>query len=180
VLSFVPGLSRASLYGLDKIQAVAEALPDVEFRIVGWLEGDRPKGPRNLTVYGRSEDLKPFYQQASVLWRPVQHDAGVSFMVLEALAQGRHVIYSYPFPASIQAATAEEAQCEIQRMLRLHAAGNLLLNQAGIKVVDEVFSPEKVRATLFQQWEQIISSAAENEAGLPEQHKLRNSSAIPR
>jgi len=180
VLAFVPGLQKGTLYGLDHIQAVASLMPDVEFKTVGWLEGERPIGPPNLKILGRSEDLTPFYQQATVVWRPVQHDAGVSFMVLEALAQGRHVIYSYPFPECVQATTVERVHQELRRLQALHAAGNLHLNQAGIKIVAEVFSPEKVRATLLYKWNQILCSGRANPESLLEKQEFRDSSPVSR
>jgi hypothetical protein len=180
VLTFVPGLQKGSLYGLDQIQAVAAALPEVEFKIVGWLEGKHPNGLSNLKVLGRSEDLTPFYQQATVLWRPVLHDAGVSFMVLEALAQGRHVIYSYSFPACVKATSIGEAQWELEKLRSLHLSGKLGLNETGANVVREVFSPKKVRSTLFRKWGEILRPSATNSAGLPEEHELRSSSPAHR
>src|SRR6266403_1239163 len=42
-----------------------------------------------------------FYKRASVVWRPVRHD-GLSFMVLEALGHGRHVLWTYEFPGCVK------------------------------------------------------------------------------
>jgi len=180
VLAFVPGLQKSSLYGLDQIQAVAAAMPDVDFKVVGWREGIHPNGPPNLRFLGRSEDLTLFYQQATVLWRPVLHDAGVSFMVLEAMAQGRHVIYSYSFPTCVRATSIAEAQRELERLRSLHLSGKLPVNEAGAKIVAEVFSPEKVRSTLFRKWDEIIRPSAENSTSCPEQYEFSNSSPIRR
>lgn len=180
VLTYVPGLKKGTLYGLAQIQEVAEAMPDVDFNVVGWPEEDHLKGPSNLKLHGRIQDLAAFFQRASVVWRPVQHDAGISFMVLEALAQGRHVIYSYPFPACIQASSAETARQELERLRSLHTSGDLRMNEAGIRIVSGEFSPEKVRATLFCKWEEIIRLSAANPAGVLEEDEIDNSSPAAR
>lgn len=179
VLAYVPGLQKGPLYGLDQIQRVAKAMPDVEFNIVGWPQGDHLTGPPNLKVHGLIRDLRPFFRQTIVVWRPVQHDAGVSFMVLEALAQGRHVIYSYPFPACIKASTAESAQLELERLCSLHASGSLNLNDAGIKIASEEFSPQRVRSTLLRKWAESIRSSTSSPARLPKERKLESSSRQP-
>jgi len=91
-----------------------------------------------------------------VLWRPVRHD-GLSFMVLEALARGRHILYSYPFPGCVQVTSAAAARLEIERLLDRHDSKTLGLNQAGMEVISRDFNPAKVRADILGRWERIIS-----------------------
>src|SRR5271165_2077547 len=95
VLAYLPTLAKGTLYGLDQMLEVARTLPKVQFNLVGVAEGHVPGAPPNLTVSPRVP-MAPAIESATVIWRPVQHDGGISFMVLEALAQGRHVLYSYP------------------------------------------------------------------------------------
>ena len=164
VLVFVPTRESAGLYGLDRILEVADALRSVDFTLVGLRQGETLSAPPNLKIHNRVSNLAPYIERATVLWRPVRHD-GLSFMVLEALAQGRHVLYSYPFSSCIQVVTATAARHELERLLSLHNSKALSLNEAGIQVIAQEFTPEQVRANLFRRWTEIISSP---------KHKVRN------
>lgn len=156
VLVYVPTLERSELYGLDRILEVAEALPRVEFTLVGLQQGETLKGPPNLKTHNRVSPIAPFIERATVIWRPVRHDAGTSFMVLEALAHGRHVLYSYPFSSCIQVSSAGDARLELERLLARHESKTLSLNESGIRTIAEAFTPECVRANLFHRWAEII------------------------
>jgi hypothetical protein len=167
VLSYVPNREKAALYGWDEITTVARALPDVEFRIVGLQNGETLVGPANVKLGAWAKDLAPHIRAASVMWRPVRHD-GLSFMVLESLAQGRHVIYSYPFAGCVQATTADAARHAIQMLAARHRGGGLGLNTAGIEAIAREFTPAIVRANLLSRWEEIIlagRAARESKAG---------------
>jgi hypothetical protein len=106
-------------------------------------------------VHGWTNNLTSFIERAAVLWRPVQHD-GLSFMVLEALAQGRHVLYSQPFPACIRVDGASQAHAELLRLLALHEARALQPNHDGRRLIARDFAPEKVRSHLLRRWQEII------------------------
>ncbi|HET8924039.1 MAG TPA: hypothetical protein VFN26_13705 [Candidatus Acidoferrum sp.] len=164
VLVYVPSREKAELYGLDHILEVAETLRQVEFVLVGW-ESESLEGPANLKVHNRVGELGPFVDRASVVWRPVRHDAGISFMVLEALAKGRHVLYSYPFSACIQVTSASQVREQLQRLLDRHQSRTLNLNEAGIRLIAQDYSPERVRANLFQKWGEIISAREKQALG---------------
>jgi glycosyltransferase involved in cell wall biosynthesis len=157
VLTYGPSFKKSELYGMDRILEVAHRLPDVEFNLIGILEGPIPPCPPNVKVHGRV-DLAPFYEQSTVLYRPVRHDGGISFMVLEALAHGRHVVYSSPFPASSLVTDVEEACRELTRLRNLHKSNNLGLNQPGLEVIARDYSSQKVRADLLTRWERVILS----------------------
>lgn len=160
VLVYVPTIERASLYGLDRILEVADALRCIEFSLVGLQPGETLKGPPNLRVYNRVDTLTSHIEQASVIWRPVRHDAGISFLVLEALAQGRHVLYSYPFSDCIHVTTADAARRELERLLTLHESRALFLNEAGIQTIAREFTPERVRKNLFSKWAEVIDASS--------------------
>jgi len=169
VLAYVPDAEKAKLYGWDQIVEVANALPSVDFHVVGLREGERLEAPPNVTLHGWARDMRPHLEKTTVLWRPVEHD-GLSFMVLEALAQGRHVIYSYPFQGCAQAKTAVKAQHHLRRLARLHDSKTLGINSAGIQLIAERFTPAKVRGDLLRRWEDIIlqkTAAAHSLTTLP-------------
>lgn len=158
VLVYVPTLERASLYGLDRILEVADALRCVDFKLVGLRQGETLKGPPNLKIYSRVNALALHIERATVIWRPVRHDAGISFMVLEALAHGRHVLYSYPFSGCIQVTAATAARRELERLLNLHDSKALSLNDEGIRTIAQEFTPARVRSNLFRRWAEIIDT----------------------
>lgn len=164
VLAYIPNKENLRLYGWDQILEVARSLPSVTFTIIGLAQGDTLSAPPNVKIQGWTNNLTPYIERATVLWRPVQHD-GLSFMVLEALAQGRHVLYSQPFPGCIHVNGAPQARAELQRVLTLDRACALQLNTNGMRLITRDFAPEKVRANLLRRWEEIILSSVPGPRG---------------
>jgi hypothetical protein len=160
VLLYQPSVERAHLYGLDMALEAAKALGHIEFNVIGLQKGEVLHPPPNVKVHNWVNDVTPFLERATVVWRPVRHDAGTSFMVLEALAHGRHVLYTYPLPGCIQVVGSEAACKEIQRLRALHESGLLDLNRNGMEYVAHDCSPEKVRSELLSRWEKVILSPA--------------------
>lgn len=155
VLSYVPSIEKSALYGWNEIKQVAAALPAVEFNIVGVQEGQTLDGPDNVKVAGWATDLAPHIRSTAAVWRPVRHD-GLSFMVLESLAQGRHVLYSYPFVGCVHTPSTESARSEIERLHSLHRTCQLKVNAAGMEAIARDFTPQTVRASLLRRWEHTI------------------------
>lgn len=158
VLVYTPSLKKSELYGLDMILDVARRLSSVEFNLVGFEGGRLPNAPSNLKIFGRV-DLTRFYEQATVLWRPVRHD-GLSFMVLESLARGRHVLYSQPLPGCVQVNGVQDACQEIENIRGLHASGRLEPNEAGRAYIEREYNSETVKRQLLRRWAQIIEEPA--------------------
>ena len=157
VLVFVGHVEKADLYGWDRILEVVQRLPRIEFHLCGLPEGQSLVGPPSIKLHNWMSDVSPLLQQTTVVYRPVRHD-GLSFMVLEALSHGRHVLYSYPLPGCFHVTTASMA-CEHLEMLReRHEAGTLDLNEQGRNYIAREYAPEKVRSELLRRWEQIILS----------------------
>lgn len=154
VLVYVASLEKKDLYGWDRMVEVADKLRSVEFNLVGLEAGQVLKGPPNIKVHNRV-DIAPFYERASVLYRPVRHD-GLSFMVLEALARGRHVLYSYPLPACTQVTSVDMACRELEKLQGLHEQQTLELNLAGIDLIHSDYDPDKVQADLLNRWKEVI------------------------
>ncbi|MBZ5501202.1 MAG: hypothetical protein LAN59_03035 [Acidobacteriia bacterium] len=158
VLVYMPTVRRGELYGLDRILEVARALPDVPFDLVGLLEGPIPNPPKNLQIHGRVPNLAKFYERATVVWRPVRHD-GLSWMVMESLGYGRHVMWSYPFPGCIQVTTAVEARVHIDRLHGLHRQGLLGINEEGVRFIAcDGYHPQSLRREIRSRLEAILAS----------------------
>lgn len=158
VLVYVPAVSRGKLYGLDLILQVARDLPHVSFELVGLYEGTIPDPPSNLTIHKRIPDLAEFYRRATVLWRPVRHD-GLSFMVMEAMGHGRHVLWSYPFPGCICVRDALQARDEIVKLYRLHQEHRLNINRAGVRVIAAGgYLPRQLKKQIHGRLEEFLES----------------------
>jgi hypothetical protein len=161
ILTYAPSFKKAKLYGLDRVMEVAARLPDVDFNLVGIRDDVIPRCPPNVKVHALV-NLTTFYEQSTVLYRPVSHDGGISFMVLEALAHGRHVVYSRPFPASILVDNVDAACREMNRLRDLHNSGKLGLNKPGLDAIDRDYCAQKVRDNLLARWEHTILSDGHN------------------
>jgi hypothetical protein len=157
VLVFVRSVSKADLYGWDRILEVAERLPHIEFHLCGLPDGEALATPSNMTVHKWMHDLTPLLEETTVVYRPVRHD-GLSFTVLEALSHGRHVLYSYPHEGCIQVTSTAMAVNELERLRACDEEGTLPLNELGRNCIAREYAPEKVRRELLRRWEQIILS----------------------
>ncbi len=154
VLTYAPSLKKAELYGVDRILEAAAKLPSIPFFLVGLEERNIANAPKNLQVLGKV-NLDEFFRKSTVLWRPVRHD-GLSFMVLEALSHGRHVLYSYPLPGCQQAVSVNDAVERITQLRDLHSASKLALNRDGMDMISQDYDKDVVRQRLLRRWEQVI------------------------
>jgi hypothetical protein len=158
VLVYVPTLERADLYGLDRILCVARDLPEVSFELVGLTDGPISNIPPNIRIHGRLANIAAFYRSCSVMWRPVRHD-GVSWMVLESLGHGRHVLWTYPFPGCIQVRETEDAREHILKLKSLHSQGLLQINHEGVRFASRCcYRPETLRADIHSRLVEILAS----------------------
>lgn len=156
VLVYVPSIERTELYGLDMILEVARKLPGVPFELVGLRDGPIPNVPANLRTHIRLPNLSSFYERASVVWRPARHD-GLSWMVLESLAYGRHVLWTYPFPACTQVSSAKEAEAEIRKLLALHQEQKLCLNEPGVSfMASSEYNPKRFKTNILSRLTRIL------------------------
>lgn len=157
VLLFVNDVSKADLYGWDRMLAVAEQLRHVQFHLCGLQPGQFLRVPPNIKIHHWIKDLTPLLEVTTVVYRPVRHD-GLSFTVLEALSHGRYVLYSYPLTGCVQVSSTWEASEQLETLRSRHERGILALNKVGRDYVAREFAGEKVRAEMLRRWEQIILS----------------------
>jgi glycosyltransferase involved in cell wall biosynthesis len=136
VLTYLPK-GREDFYGAATIHQLAKDMPDVEFLAVGGDGDDAPSSP-NLRFLGRVEDMPEIYRKTSVLVRLTQHD-GLPKMLLESMAMGRNVVWSFPFPHCLQAKTTKEAA---KALLQLRRTGTP--NLAGARYVISEFGPDRI------------------------------------
>src|SRR5208283_2620024 len=159
VLAHLSSAARVELYGIDHLFEVARRMPGVEFHVVGILPGESLRGPDNVKVHGRVPSMNPFFRETSVFWRPARHD-GLSFVALEALGHGRHVLWSYPFTGVTVAKDAVSGYAEIQRLHDLHLQGKLQINRIGADYIASNFTTARIRQNVLLRWKHIIESKA--------------------
>jgi hypothetical protein len=79
-------------------------------------------------------------------------------MALEAMARGRHVMWSYPFPTAIHTRDAASGREQLERLVELHETKQLELNRAGADYVRQYFSPNRIKSDMLGRWRKIIES----------------------
>jgi hypothetical protein len=128
VLSYLPA-PRREFYGEDRVYALARTFKTARFLIVG--AGKRnPNAPSNVEFLGFRNDMGCVIDDSCVLVRLPEHD-GPAMMVLEALARGRHAIWTYDAPGVICAPGTNEATAALRDLLQRHARGELGINTEG-------------------------------------------------
>jgi hypothetical protein len=175
VLSYLPDASRVSLYGIDQVCEAAQKMPYVRFTIVGLRPGQSLKVPANVVVRQHQPNINQLLRETTVLWRPTRHD-GLSFTVLEALAHGRHVIWSYPLTGALLARDAATSRAELERLFDLHETNALDVNSLGAEFVACNFSPDKIRDEFLSRWRTIVESPSP----APSRGALKRSGALSR
>lgn len=153
VLAYLPK-DRPSFYGAEGVIRLAESLPAAHFLVAG-SEGDGIIAPENVEFLGWVADMAPVYARSSVLLRLPRHD-GLSFMVLEALAAARHVIWTHPLEGVLRVEGEDEARAQLQRLFAEHRAGTLDLNSPGRTFVAESLSTGIVRAEILRRFAALL------------------------
>lgn len=141
VLAYVPQ-GGDDLYGLNVILEAAERLPFVPFEVVGGAERSRTARP-NVTFHRWEKHVTRRLDDATVLLRPTKHD-GLSRMVVEALARGRHVIWSQKMQGVSYAASPQECIRQLSMLYGEHERKGLDINHEGLACVRDYFSPSKI------------------------------------
>jgi glycosyltransferase involved in cell wall biosynthesis len=151
VLAYVPE-HRRDFYGLDFIVQLAQRLPDVEFQIVhsSSLDGLPP----NVHCLGWVEDMDALISRTTAYVRPITHD-GLSYMVTEALAYGRHVLWTYHFAGVTTVDTVEAAEAWLRDLHLRHREGTLGPNEVGRKAVEAMFDSALVGSRALQAIESV-------------------------
>jgi hypothetical protein len=135
VLAYVPE-HRRDFYRLDFIVQLARRLPDVEFQIVSSSALDGL--PPNVRCLGWVEDMDALISGTTAYVRPIAHD-GLSYMVLEALAYGRYVLWTYNFQGVMTVDTVEAAEAWLRDLQRRQSEGRLGPNEVGREAVEAMF-----------------------------------------
>ncbi|HBF38392.1 MAG TPA: hypothetical protein DDW50_13880 [Firmicutes bacterium] len=156
VLCYLPP-EREHFYGGTEMIQLAKQFPDIVFLAVAASPTDsHPDWPENIIPVGWVDDMGELYPEITVLVRFTEHD-GLSFMVLEALANGRHVIWSYPFEGVRKATNYAQLMGAISELYQDFQAGKLPLNQPGRAYVADHYRPQAVWQRIYQGINGVLS-----------------------
>ena len=152
VLTYLPP-GKEEFYGEKEIIKLAQHFPEIVFLAAAASSAEpRPGWPSNLIPIGWVNNMAELYREVIVLVRLTQHD-GLSFMVLEALAQARFVVWSYPLAGVAQARNCAEAVPVLADLYQAFCNRQLVPNWEGRQKVTENYSPQAV-------WRQISRGIA--------------------
>jgi len=162
VLAYLPS-TRPIFYGGHYILRLAREMPDIRILCVGSEESpfhftSEPL-PSNIEFLGHPDSLEDVYLQTTVLIRVVEHD-GLSFMVLEALAHGRYVIWSYPLddaPGLSVAKNYEMMREQIDVLYKKNVRGDLMRNFEGAQFVRSHYAPEQIAEEIRGRFYRLIN-----------------------
>jgi glycosyltransferase involved in cell wall biosynthesis len=96
-----------AFYGWHSLLRLAHDFPDLKFFIVGHVLRTDFEIPDNIINLGYVNNIRDILSQVTGLLRLTYHD-GMPRLVLEAMATGRYIIYSQPFPHTFYARTYDE------------------------------------------------------------------------
>lgn len=142
VLLYIPK-TRGDFYGRREYERLMRAFVkrDVKFIVVGGGECYVPPGA-DVERIGWASSLEKIYERTSVLIRFTKHD-GLSLMALEALACGRHLLWSQPFPYAVTIRHYDEMERTIASLLDQHERGILHPIDDAAKYVAEIYNTKR-------------------------------------
>lgn len=147
ILTYVSS-GREEFYGINKIIALAEKYPSIEIRIAGIIKY-KNKLPANITLLGWVNDMADEYRNCTLYLRLAEHD-GLAFSVLEAMAHGRHVGYTYAFPYVNQVQNFSELHKLVADLLERFKNKELDMNIKGYEFVSTVYGRTAVMQVLSE------------------------------
>ncbi|HBE80858.1 MAG TPA: hypothetical protein DDW65_24190 [Firmicutes bacterium] len=156
VLIYLPP-EKEQFYGGPQMIQLANQFTNIVFLAVAALPTiPHPEWPSNIVPVGWVDNMEELYREITVLIRFTEHD-GLSFMVLEALANGRHVVWSYPFKGVKQAKDYQQLAHTINKLYQDFQNGRLTLNQSGRSFVEEHYRPQTVWQRIYRGFEEVLS-----------------------
>ena len=157
VVSVLPEPRRA-FYGEKAVYSIAREFPDIRFTVVG--KGARnPVAPSNVEFLGYIDQMPSLLDASSVLLRMPKHD-GKSMIVLEALARGRHVIWTYDFPGVQRVDSISSAISQLAALVDAHTSGTLEPNTVGLEHVRATFGKSQIIESFTRTLDEAVNARA--------------------
>lgn len=159
VLLYIPR-TRGEFYGKRDYERLLKALSGepVRWLLVGGGSLEAPDDV-HLENLGWREDLSEIYKDVTVLIRSTPRD-GLSLMVLEALAFGRHVLWSRPFPHTRHIDSYEDMEGHVRTLLNLHQRGALRPQTQGAAYIREHYPADECINDIAAAWREALAHGA--------------------
>lgn len=135
-----------SFYGERLVMELADAIPEVQWKIAGATTGPKRK---NVAYLGWV-DLSNEWRRCSAYFRFTEHD-GLPKLVLEALGHGRQVLWNQPFPYCMHVTSFDSCLSALRQLL---ASGGP--NLEGRDYVRIAYSTVNLRAAVLRLYETTI------------------------
>jgi len=164
VLLYLPSVPKnRQNFDMDTLLRLPADFPDVEFTVVPSPPESLPQPlPPNLEALSWVDDMDALYRRTSVHIRLTLHD-GMSFMVLEALSRGRHVIWTFPVEGAIRACGYEAVRDALASLYERHRSGTLGLNEAGARHALTHFDFDTLAAALDTRLQRVLTGTLPEE-----------------
>jgi len=81
---------------------------------------------------------------------------GLSLMTLEALAHGRHVLWTKDFPFVTQVRTYDEMQRELAALLDAHERGELQPQHEASRYIAQTYNAQRCLDTIVSVWDEAV------------------------
>jgi hypothetical protein len=141
--------NRFEFYGGDIVMLLAKAFPEVKFVILRATGDGLENVPSNVHFAGLVDNISEVYRNSTCLIRLPKHD-GLSAMVLEAMANGRYVIYNKKCQFASYADDFDSARKSLEDILKKSQP-----NVEGSDYVKKNFSIETEAKHLKQQMQRF-------------------------
>lgn len=143
VLTYIPD-ARPDFYGGHQILEAARAVPLARFRVMGGSGAWARNVPENVSFLGWVDDPVTVMGDASCLVRVPAHDS-IGGTVKEALALGRHVIYSREIPHTtyVEHADTDGLVRALEALLERHQRGELSVDTEAAGWARAEFDPDR-------------------------------------
>jgi hypothetical protein len=144
--------SKQELYGSNELKIIIDALKgrSMKFLVVGGGEAKTHPGI-DLENLGWCYSLENVYERSSALLRLTPRD-GLSLMVLEALAYGRHVLWTKEFPYVTKVSSIKAVIAALNELLILNEAGMLKPQLEAARFVQTVYDRKRCVSRLASVW----------------------------
>jgi len=132
IATYIPD-DRSEFYGRKWVYDLAKVFPETIFYVVSGEGGKIINKPSNIKYLGHVNDINEIFKKASLFLRLTEHD-GLSHLVLEALARGRNVLWTIPFPHCYHAINFDNSRIIIDHLKLNHE-----INYKGANYVKEKY-----------------------------------------
>lgn len=136
ILVYLP-TDRREFYGLEVVQPIVVANPDLQFVVVADQDHVLACHP-NVRSLGWVNSMEEIWPDIGVVLRVTEHD-GLPRMVLDALLRGRYAIYAWPLAGCWLGQDEESVQAAIEQFRQ-----TIDFNNTGRQAVRELLTPSPV------------------------------------